>query len=42
MYYWTDPDTGFFMLAAGSMITLGLGTALAVYLTPWGAKPRKA
>jgi len=35
-------DTAFFMLAAGSMIKLGLGTALAVYLTPWGAKPRKA
>jgi Na+-driven multidrug efflux pump len=35
-------DTSFFMLAAGSMATLGLGTALAVHLTSWGPKPAKA
>jgi Na+-driven multidrug efflux pump len=35
-------QTAFFMLAAGSMMALGLGTALAVYLTAWGAKPGKA
>jgi putative MATE family efflux protein len=34
-------DTSFFMLAAGSMVALGLGTALAVYLTSWDAKPAK-
>jgi Na+-driven multidrug efflux pump len=34
-------ESAFFMLAAGSMVALGLGTALAVYLTPWGAKPAK-
>ena len=35
-------DTSFFMLAAASMATLGLTTALAVSLTRWGPKPAKA
>jgi hypothetical protein len=34
-------DTSFFMLAAASMATLGLGTALAVSLTRWGPRPSK-
>ena len=34
-------DTSFFMLAAASMATLGLTTALAVRLTRWGPKPAK-
>jgi len=34
-------ETAFFALAAGSMVMLGLGTALAVYLSNWGAKPAK-
>ena len=34
-------DTSFFMLAAASMATLGLTTALAVRLTSWGPKPAK-
>ena len=34
-------DTSFFMLAAASMVTLGLTTALAVRLTRWGPKPAK-
>ncbi len=34
-------DTSFFMLAAASMATLGLTTALAVRLTTLGAKARK-
>ena len=34
-------DIAFFMLAAGSMLMLGLGTVLAVYLSAWGPKPAK-
>src|SRR5262245_17732366 len=32
-------ETSYFILAAGSMVVLGLGTALAVLLTPWGPRP---
>lgn len=35
-------DTSFFMLTAASMATLGLTTALAVWLTSWDPKPATA
>ena len=34
-------DTSFFILAATSMVALGLATATVVYFTSWAPKPAK-